>query len=135
VLALVAAVLGGCSGADSSSMFAFTKSADPPPLDPKLFPAQYKTEIAAFMRTYLSNPTKVKDALVGQPVLKPVGGQPQYVTCVRYNPRDTTGQYEGSKTNLAVFLGGQLNQFLDGTPEMCANLAYQRFPEIESMVP
>jgi hypothetical protein len=134
-LALVAAVLGGCSGSDSPSPFAFGKVNDPPPPDPKLFPAQYKTEIAEFMRTYLNNPTKVKDALVGQPVLKTVAGQPQYVTCVRYNARDSKNQYEGSKTNLAIFLGGRLNQFLDGRPDLCADLAYQRYPEIESMVP
>ena len=134
-LALVAAVLGGCSGPDSLSNFAFGKVNDPPPPDPKLFPAQYKTEIAEFMRTYLNNPTRVKDAFVGQPVLKTVAGQPQYVTCVRYNPRDPKNQYEGSKTNLAIFLGGRLNQFLDGRPDMCADLGYQRYPEIESMVP
>ena len=54
---------------------------------------------------------------------------------MRYNPRDTKNQYEGNQTNLAVFLGGKLSQFLPETPEMCSGLAYMRYPEIESMVP
>ena len=134
VLALLAVVLGGCSGSGPGS-FAFGKPNDPPPPDPNLFPANYKTETADFLRTFLNNPTKVKDAFIGQPVLKPVAGVARYVTCVRYNPRSATNQYEGSQSNLAIFLGGRLNQFLPGNPEMCAGLAYQRYPEIESMVP
>ena len=82
-VALLALVLGGCSS--------FGSRAEPPPPDPNLFPAQYKTEVADFMRTYLSNPTKVRDAFISQPVLKPFGGTPHYISCVRYNPQ---GQQE-----------------------------------------
>ena len=99
------------------------------------YPEKYRMQVADFMRTYLDNPTKVKDAFIGEPVVKPVGGTPLYVTCVRYNPRDSKNQYEGGKTNLAVFLGGKLSQFLPGDPELCNGLAYTRYPEIESMVP
>lgn len=126
-VALLALLLGGCSS--------FGTSAPPPPPDPNLFPAQYKTEVADFMRTYLSNPTKVRDAFISQPVLRPFGGTPHYISCVRYNPRDSKGQYMGNRDNVAIFLAGRLNQFLPGNPELCANLPYQRFPEVESMVP
>jgi hypothetical protein len=132
---VLGAALGGCSGSDSGSSFVFGKEKEPPPLNPTLFPDKYKTEIADFLRLYLNNPTKVKDAYLGQPVLKPVAGQPQYITCVRYNARDTKGQYTGNETKLAIFLGGKMIQLMPGNPEMCANLAYQRFPEIENMVP
>jgi hypothetical protein len=135
ILALTAALLGGCSGANPGSGFTFGKVADSPPPDPKTFPAKYRTEVAEFMRLYLNNPTQVKDAYIGQPVLKAVAGQPTYITCVRYNPRNAQNQYEGNTSNLAIFLGGRLNQFLEGKPEMCADLAYQRYPEIETMVP
>jgi hypothetical protein len=128
MLALIAAALGGCSTN-------LTKAPEVKPLDPTLFPAQYKREIADFMRTYLSNPTKVKDAFVGEPVMRPVDKVQQYITCVRYNPRDSKEQYLGTQTNLAIFLGGRLIQFLPGDPKMCAGLNYQRFPEVESMVP
>lgn len=129
VLALVAAVLAGCS-----SELSLTYKPPPPP-DPRQFPARYKTEIADFMRTYLNNPTKVKDAFIAEPVIKNLNGLEQYITCVRYNPRDDRDRYEGSTTKLAVFLGNRLNQFLEGKPEMCAGLAYTRYPEIENMVP
>jgi hypothetical protein len=133
VLALLAATLGGCSG--DFSAFSFGKRADPPKVEPNLFPAKYKSEIADFMRTYLANPTKVKDAFIAEPALKPVAGVAHYVTCVRYNARNGANQYEGPKSNLAIFLEGRINQFLPGDVEMCAGLNYQRYPEIENMVP
>lgn len=134
VLAVLAAALGGCT-ASSLSNLSFSKEPDTPPVNPTLFPAKYRPEIADFMRTYLNNPTKVKDAFVGEPAIKPFGGTPKYITCVRYNPRDNKNQYEGSQSNLVVFLDGRINQFLPGDPAMCAGLNYQRYPEIESMVP
>ena len=72
---------------------------------------------------------------IGGLPLKPVAGKPQYVTCVRYNPRDSANKYEGNTQRLVIFLGGKMNQFLPDDPQLCAGLAYQRFPEIESMVP
>jgi hypothetical protein len=84
----------------------------------------------------LSNPGKVKDAFVGEPALKPVAGsQPLYITCIRYNPRDAINQYQGNQTNLVIFLDGHMSQFLPGKPDMCAGLAYQRYPELESLGP
>jgi hypothetical protein len=137
--ALVAILLlapgrGGCSGSDLSG-FSFGREKSAPQVDPNLFPAEYKQELAAFMRTYLTNPRQVRDAYVGTPALKPVAGKPQYVTCVRYNPRDSENKYEGNTQKLVIFLAGKLNQFLPDDPQLCTGLAYQRFPEIESMVP
>ena len=135
-LALVTVLLGGCSSADmGTSWYSFGRKVEIPQLPPNSFPDHYKQEIADFMRTYLNNPTKVKDAFVGQPVLRPVMGKEQYVTCVRYNPRDTKERYEGQTTRLAIFLSGRVVQFLADDPAICAGLTYQRFPEIEAMVP
>ncbi len=131
-LALIAGVLGGCS---SGFDLGFNKKAEPPPTDPNAFPARYKPEVAAFMRTYLDNPTKVRDALISEPALKQFRGSPHYVACIRYNPRSGENRYTGNQENIAVFLGGRLNQFLPSDPALCANVAYQRFPEIENMVP
>jgi len=133
-ISLLAAWLGGCSGT-SMSDFSFGKDKAAPPVDPTQFPADYKPEIASFMRTYLTNPTKVRDAYVGTPVLKPFGGKQQYMTCVRYNPRNSENKYEGNTQNVVIFLSGKLNQFVPDDPQLCTGLAYQRFPEIESMVP
>src|SRR5207253_723148 len=101
VWVLLAAALGGCD-----MLASVTRTPDPPKLDPSLFPANYRAEVAGVMRTYLSNPTQVKDAYIAQPFLKQVDKVPQYVTCVRYNPRDSRNQYQGNQTNLALFLGG-----------------------------
>ena len=68
---LLASGLGGCSGS-SLSDFSFGKEKPVPQVDPNLFPAEYKQELAAFMRTNLANPRQVRDAYVGTPALKPV---------------------------------------------------------------
>jgi hypothetical protein len=48
---------------------------------------------------------------------------------------DAKNQPTGSETKLAIFLGGQLMQYLPGDPQVCAGLAYQRFPELEALAP
>jgi hypothetical protein len=105
------------------------------PIDPNLFPTGYKNQVAGFLRTYLNNPTKVRDAAISEPALKMVGGAPRYVSCVRYNARDVRNQYQGIEEKAALFLAGSLNQFLPANRELCANAVYQRFPEAEVLVP
>ncbi len=134
-IVLAASWLGACSGNTSLSNFQFGRAPEEPPPNPNQFPADYKPEIASFMRRYLDNPTKVRDAYIAAPVQKPIGNTPQFITCVRYNPRNPENKYEGPKQNLVLFLSGRLNQFLPDDPQLCAGLAYQRFPEIENMVP
>jgi hypothetical protein len=34
-----------------------------------------------------------------------------------------------------VFLSGQMTQFIDATPEQCADAAYQPFKELDAAVP
>ena len=75
--------------------------------------------------------TRVRDASIAQPVLKPMDKVPQYITCVRYSPLDSRNQPTGNETKLAIFLGGRLMQFLPGDPQVCAGLTYQRFPELD----
>jgi hypothetical protein len=54
---------------------------------------------------------------------------------VRYNPRNFENKYEGNKEKFVVFIDGKMNQFIDADPQICPGLAYQRYPEIENMVP
>jgi len=124
---LLALMLGGCSG--------FGSRPEPPATDPNLFPAHYKSQVADFLRTYLNNPTKVRDAVISPPALKPFGGATHYISCVRYNARDSNNRYMGNEDRTAIFWGGRLNQFLPGNPELCAGAAYERFPEAEVLVP
>ena len=124
---LLALMLGACSG--------FGGSSKPPATEANTLPKNYRQEVADFMRLSLDNPVKIKDAFISEPVLKPIAGMPHYVSCVRFNPRDTQGQYQGNTERIALFLGGRLNQFLPMERDACAGAAYQRFPEAEILVP
>lgn len=133
LLAAPIAILGGCSAAEFTDKFG--SSAPPPPADPKVYPSHYREQIAEFMRTYLPNPTKIRDASISEPVMRPVAGVPHYISCVRYNPRDADNRYEGLQTRQATFLTGNLIQFLAPEGDSCNGVAYQRYPAIESLVP
>jgi hypothetical protein len=125
--------LAGCSGSSLPDLSSYYKEK---PTGQNTFPADYKQELAAFLRSYIENPRQVRDAAIGTPVLRPVGGgQPRYVTCVRYNPRNFENKYLGNTEKLAIFIDGKMNQFLESDPQICSGLAYQRYPEIENMVP
>ncbi|MBX9847110.1 MAG: hypothetical protein K2Z80_35420 [Xanthobacteraceae bacterium] len=133
---IAASLIGGCSGSSIPDLsFSSKDKAAASAGDPNVFPADYKQELAEFLRSYIDNPRLVRDAFIGTPVLRPVGGQPRYVTCVRYNPRNFDNKYEGSREKFVIFLGGRMNQFLEADPQICPGLAYQRYPEIENMVP
>jgi len=129
----LAILLAGCSGAMEG--FSFGKAPKEAPADPTLYPKDYRPEIAAFMRRYLENPTQVRDASIAEPVMRPVGSTQQYITCVRYNPRDGSNRYQGTTTRVALFLSGRLNQFIPDDQKLCDGLNYQRYPEIESLTP
>jgi hypothetical protein len=124
---LLALMLGACSG--------FGGSSTPAAIDPNTFPKNYRQEVADFMRVSLEDPVKIRDAFISEPALKPVARATHYVACVRFNPRNTQGQYQGNTERMALFLGGRLNQFLPMERDACAGAAYQRFPEAEALVP
>ena len=133
-LTMPAAWLGGCSGSSGPDL-SFTKDKPAQQAEQNAFPTDYKQEMASFLRRYIDNPQKVRDAYIATPVLRPVAGQPRYVTCIRYNPRDFENKYLGNTEKLAIYLGGKMNQLLESDPQICPGLAYQRYPEIENMVP
>ena len=95
-------------------------------------PQNYKQDLLAFLRTYLNDPTHVRDAGVSQPVLKKAGPGDRYVACVRYNARNESGKYAGIKEGAAVYISGKLDRFLDGkeAQPFCKDIAYAPFPEL-----
>src|SRR5262245_41812997 len=101
-----------------------------------IYPQAYRQDLLAFLRTYLNDPSQVRGAEVSQPQLKFVGPGDRYVTCVRYNPRNSDGKYLGSKDGAAVYVGGKLDRFLD-TPrdvrQLCKEVAFAPFPELERL--
>ena len=39
------------------------------------------------------------------------------------------------KNKVAIYLGGQITQFVDSTPEQCGDAAYQPFKELVAAMP
>jgi hypothetical protein len=102
-------------------------------------PVNYKSDIEAAMRAYLTDPTGIRDAAVSEPVLKPASSSmpERYVACLRFfNAKKNATVYAGMKEIAAVFLAGRFDQFID-TPkeeqELCAGATYAPFPELEKL--
>jgi len=94
----------------------------------------YKAEVVAFMRTYLNDPTGVKDAFISEPALRPLENVDRYTVCLRYTAHKGTGQpYAPSKDSLVLFREGRLDRIIDTAKEACKDAAYQPFHELEQL--
>jgi hypothetical protein len=106
-----------------------TKLPDPPAVDPNLYPQNYRREIAVYLMQQLLDRADFRGARISQPVLKQVGDRPHYIVCVQFNGHSQI------KNKVALFLAGDITQFIDATPEQCGDAAYQPFTELEQAVP
>jgi hypothetical protein len=129
LLVLVALSLGGCAGGGGGMTFTDDRGTGSQP-----FPANYKTELLAFFRTYLTNPVGVRDAAMAEPVQRNIGGKQRYVSCVRYTPRDSGGNYGEPQERAVVHVDARLDRVLEESREPCAGVVYAPFPELEKMV-
>jgi hypothetical protein len=106
-----------------------------------VYPDNYKSELIAFLNTYLNNPTGIREAYVAEPTLKSLGGLTRYVVCVKFDAKNNDGRYVGSKEGVALYARGRFDQFVEQTRdqsrdpvrEQCNGANYQRFPELESL--
>lgn len=121
VLLLAAAAIAGCSGSKKEPSTAIA--------NPDIFPANYRNQIATLLLTNLKDPADFRGALIGQPTLKPVGDSRHYIVCVQLNGRGFR------KDKVAIYLGGSITQYIDATPEQCADAAYQPFRELDAQTP
>jgi hypothetical protein len=98
-------------------------------------PQYYKEDLLAFLRTYLNDPSHVRDASVSPPFRKAIGPGERFIACVRYNARDSDGKYAGGKVGAAIYVSGKLDRFLDGplTRELCKEAVYAPFPELQKL--
>jgi hypothetical protein len=101
--------------------------------EPNIPPAHYKTEILAYMRTYLNDPTGVREAYITEPSLITVGGTQRYVSCLRFNAKNSVGKYEGSKDRVVAFLSGRFDTLALARGEQCKDANWQPFPELEKL--
>src|SRR5215212_6359474 len=74
----------------------------------------YKADIVAFMRTYLNDPTGVRDAFISAPALRTLEGAELYAVCLRYTPRNAS-----SKDSVVLFRDGRLDRMIDTARESC----------------
>lgn len=129
-----ALALGGCASTELGPSEAELKASWEAQ---NVFPANYKNDLLAFLRTYLNDPTHVRNAMASPPVRKNVGPGERYLVCVRYNARNSDGKYMGAKDGAAVYVSGKLDRFFDAPPkevkEICKDAALAPFPELEKL--
>jgi hypothetical protein len=97
-----------------------------------VFPDKYRAEILAYQRSFLNDPTGIRQAAISQPELRKVGKVERYVVCVRFDAKQPSGGYSGVREHMAIFLAGKLDQ-MGTTRELCKDAAYEPFPELERL--
>jgi hypothetical protein len=123
-------LLAACAG-DGPSSITYT---DDRGVANQPYPANYRSELLAFMKTYLNNPVGVKEAVMAEPMQRTVGGRLRYVSCLRYNAKDTAGGYLGMRERAIVYVDARLDRIVDDPSEICAGAAYAPFSDMEKMV-
>ena len=103
-----------------------------------VYPQNYKSDLIAFMRTYLNDPQHVRSALASKPALKALGDDDhqRFIVCVRYRERKPNGTYAAGKDGYATFVSGKLDRYVDTQKEvvgLCKDAALEPFPELEKM--
>jgi hypothetical protein len=97
------------------------------------FPANYRAELLAFMKTYLNNPVGVRDAAMAEPVQRTVGGRLRYVSCLQFTPRESDGSYGNMRERAVLYVNGRLDRVVENASEICAGAVYAPFPELTKM--
>jgi hypothetical protein len=127
---LLPIALAACAGGDDDRGISFGNGrgvAEQP------FPDNYRTEVLAFMRTYLNNPVGVHDAAMADPVQRTVGGRLRYVSCLRFTPREADGSYREPRERAILYVNGRLDRVVESASDICAGAAYAPFPQMEKM--
>lgn len=128
---LLPILLAACAGSDESKSITYT---DDRGVSSQPFPGNYKSELLSFMKTYLNNPVGVRDAVMAEPVQRVVGGRLRYVSCLRFSPRDSGGNYLELRERAVVFVDGRLDRIMENASDPCAGAVYAPFPDLEKMV-
>jgi hypothetical protein len=131
-IALLPLVLSACfsTGGEQSNPISFT---DDRGYTDQPYPKNYKGEVLAFMRTYLNNPSGVREAMMAEPVQRTVGGRLRYVSCLRYSTREADGRYREPRDRAVVYVDARLDRVMENPGDACAGATYAAFPELEKM--
>jgi hypothetical protein len=126
---LLPLVLAACQTDDASTGTTFFGSDD----NNQPFPNNYKSEIVAFMHTYLNNPVGLHDAAMAEPVQRTVGGRVRYVSCLRFSEKQSDGSYREPRERAILFINGRLDRVLPSAGDVCAGAVYAAFPELQNL--
>jgi hypothetical protein len=118
VVLLSAMMVAGCGSS------AKKQPAAPAP-DPNAMPANYRAQVMRFLAQNLQDAADFRGALIAPPALKKVNGSLHYVVCLQLNGHNKR------KDKVVVYLSGEINQYVDSTPEQCGDAAYQPLKELE----
>ena len=129
-LSLLPIALAGCASGDDSPGINYANEHG---LAIQPFPANYRAEVPAFMKTYLNNPVGVRGALMSEPIQRAVVGRQRYVSCLHFSPREADGTYGEIRETAVLFVDGRLDRMIENPGELCAGAAYQPFPELEKL--
>ena len=109
----------GCSNANKPNQV----------VDSNVYPTNYKSQIATFLMTVLTDNADFHNSLIAPPALKPVGDNQHFVACVELNGHNQ------HKEKAVIYFAGNINQFVDATADECAGVAYEPFKELVTLAP
>jgi len=100
-------------------------------VNPNVYPSNYREQIVGVLNMQLNNPVDFRTALISQPMLKPLADSslPHYVVCLQFPNRSD------HQIKVVIFLEAAPTQYIDATPQLCGDAAYQPFPELAKMTP
>src|ERR1700704_5900974 len=101
LLAIVGTGFAGCSWFDKTPEKTVA-------VDPNIAPTNTRAGLLTFLQNQLVDPVGVRDAYITEPTLQPLGTEPRYFVCVRYNAKDAYGQYTGNREFIAIYFSGKL---------------------------
>ena len=100
-----------------------------PAADANVLPTDYRNQVATYLGQVVTDRADFRNSMISAPVLKQVGASEHYVVCVMLNGRNQ------HKEKLVIYLGANINQFVDAAPGQCADAAYQPFKELAALLP
>ena len=128
--ALTALSLAACAGNEAND-FTLSNTKSSSAIQP--YPANYRSDLPAFLRTYLNDPRGIREASIAEPIQRSIRGRQLYVACLRYNAREPGGDYSGARERAVVFIDGRLDRLIEQGGEYCTGAIYQPYPDLERL--
>ena len=127
---LLPIALAACAASDEGSRITYT---DDRGVSSQPFPNNYRTEVLAFMKTYLNNPGWRARRRHGRAGRARVGGRLRYVVASGSARARPTAANREPRERAMLFVDGRLDRIVENAGEPCAGAVYAPFAELEKM--